>query len=106
MFDTEIKVIDAFHVTKDEIKEVKAFTMRKATYNGYSDITFYSTQKGWLEASTSDLPSIGHYRDLVYDKGEAEKLKVVKMRNHLESIEKQQAQLKEQADALKAELNK
>lgn len=46
------------------------------------------------------------YIDLVYTKGEAEELQLVKKKSYLENLEKQQVKLKEEADILKAELNK
>lgn len=51
MFNTDINVVDAFHVTKDKITEVKAFTIRVANYHGGTDETYYSTDKGWAKHS-------------------------------------------------------
>ncbi len=106
MFNTDIIVKDAFHVTKDAIKEVKAFTIRMANYHGGTDETYYSTEKGWTKTFGIQNMSTPEYIDVVFDRAEAEKLQLAKKKQHLESIEKQQAKLKEEAETLKAELGK
>lgn len=106
MFNTDIVVKDAFHVTKDSIKEVKAFTFRESNYHGGSDVTYYSTEKGWSKTFSIQNISAPEYIEVVFDRVEAEKLQLAKKKQYLETIEKQQAKLKEEAETLKAELGK
>jgi 4-aminobutyrate aminotransferase-like enzyme len=103
MFNTDIAVKTAFHVTKDDIKEVKAFTIRVTNYHGGTDETYYSTEKGW--SKTFGFGNIPEYTEVVFDRVEAEKLQLAKKKKHLENIEKEHAKLKEEADTLKAELS-
>lgn len=38
---------DAFYVTKDEIKPIKAFELKESTHSGYNTVIYASTNTGW-----------------------------------------------------------
>ncbi len=79
-----IEVKSAWHVTKDEIKPVQAFTMQKVGSYGATEVNYYLTEKGWKEASTYSWEG----NEIAWTEEEAQKLKTKKMESHIEYLKK------------------
>ena len=99
-FINEVLVKEAFLVSKDEIKNVKAFEITKLTnsYNEYaSKSTFYLTEKGWIETGTYD-------KSVFFNKEEAEANQRKRMEDHLAYLNKEQLRMRVEAEKLAEKL--
>jgi hypothetical protein len=99
-FINEVLIKEAFLVSKDEIKNVKAFELTKLSnnYNFYaSKNTYYLTEKGWIETGSYD-------KCVFFNKEEAEQNQRKRMEDHLAYLNREQLRMQSEAEKLAEKL--
>jgi hypothetical protein len=95
---------DAFYVTKEEIKPIKAFELKESTHSGYNTVIYASTDTGWSKKSNYS-GNLHYYNDVSWTIEDAKKLQNAKLDEHLKYLELQQSKNLDEIATIKAKLN-
>ena len=104
---TEVIVKDAFYVTMEDIKSVKAFELLENS--GYSYLSpsksiYYLTEKGWRKTSNYSQTEFIQHNEVVFTQEEANGLQKLKIDAHIRFLEKEQQTNNERIKQLKEKL--
>lgn len=95
---------DAFYVTKDEIKPIKAFELKESTHSGYNTVIYASTNTGWSKKSNY-IGNLHYYNEVSWTIEDAKKLQKAKLEEHLKYLELQQSKNLDEIATINAKLN-
>ena len=99
-----IEFKNAFHVTKDNITEVKVFEIKEKTYNSVNRIVYYQKDDAWVKVNIYG-ETLSSYNEIAWSKEEAIALQKLKLTEHLTHLENQQKKINEETSELKNKLN-